>query len=70
MLRHFQNKGSVKLDRGTVEITDMEKLRKMTRIIKGRLCISTGGLLHISQALSIPQAVADLMRQRSFITAS
>lgn len=30
MLRHFQNKGSVKLDRGTVEIRDMEKLRQMT----------------------------------------
>lgn len=30
MLRYFQNERSVKLARGTVEITDMEKLRQMT----------------------------------------
>ena len=30
MLRYFQNEGMVKLTRGTVEITDAEKLRQMT----------------------------------------
>ena len=30
MLRYFQNEGMVKLARGTVEITDAEKLRQMT----------------------------------------
>ena len=30
MLRYFQSEGMVKLARGTVEITDTEKLRQMT----------------------------------------
>lgn len=30
MLRYFQGEGMVKLARGTVEITDAEKLRQMT----------------------------------------
>ena len=30
MLRYFQTEGMVKLARGTVEITDAEKLRQMT----------------------------------------
>ncbi|HCT92199.1 MAG TPA: Crp/Fnr family transcriptional regulator, partial [Lachnospiraceae bacterium] len=30
MLRYFQNEGMVKLARGTVEITDEEKLRQIS----------------------------------------
>jgi CRP/FNR family transcriptional regulator len=30
MLRYFQGEGMVKLTRGTVELTDLKKLRKLT----------------------------------------
>ena len=30
MLRYFQNEGMVKLTRGTIEITDEEKLEKLS----------------------------------------
>ena len=31
MLRYFQNEGAVKLTRGTVELTDPEKLKTLSR---------------------------------------